>query len=478
MPFAAAASLLANLGSFGKNFVGVDSPKYVSPEYLASTVTSMSADMLAGVASGAQLAGAKIPVSGTTGRTHLDLTSWILWALVAVELLELTTGFGPPTEGDALKDGAQQFTAAAEQLKSAIPGDQWQGPASRNYADLGSTLEDLATTMAELDLKLAGLVKFQAEWVTHFRLGFGILKDLLIVAYVIELYLKATTVATLGGGMAAAQIFAITVSVIALSLAALMLTALGTISGVVGGEADDVTAEYAEVAGKAKEKPSDTPPAEEKMAPATESRVSSIEDISAGTSDISAMALSPESASVADRPKLASVAGEGASADERAPLRALAGEAETLGDGSPETPEAPETPDGATPSTPSMPSMAQLAQMSGQAAKLSGHASQHMNLVNQTMGQIQQLAQMAQQGQGAAAPAEEAAVAEAAPAEAALVGAAPAEAALVGAAPAEARFAGDVEGAGAALGTEAAERAPIDAAAVGAEQAREPRRYL
>ncbi len=55
-----------------------------------------------------------------------------------------------------------------------------------------------------------------------------------------------------------------------------------------------------------------------------------------------------------------------------------------------------------TPVTPAvtMPTLAQVMHMSRQAAKLSGHASQRVNLVNQTMGQLQQLASL---GQGAAA---------------------------------------------------------------------------
>ena len=82
--------------------------------------------------------------------------------------------------------------------------------------------------------------------------------------------------------------------------------------------------------------------------------------------------------------------------------------------------------------------------MSGQTAKLSGQVSQHMNLANQTTGQVQQLAQVAQPGQGAGRP------------------------------PGRARterppLRAISEGAGAAVGTEAAERAPLEVAAVGAE---------
>jgi hypothetical protein len=445
-----AARLLTNLGSFGQNFVGVGSSNY-SGEYIGASVTSMGADAaaagfagykmiaqarLAANMSPAELAEVKASSSGP-GKG----TSYILYTLAAVEVLEFMTGFGPPDPGDVLKDGAEQFTAVSDQLNSALPDDQWQGPASHNYADLDTTLEGLAKRMAELDLELADSVRNQAEWVTHMRLGFGILKDLLIVGFIIELVMRANAIQTAGVSLAEAVAFSIKVSKIGMALAVgMLLTLIGfSIANMI--KADGVADEYGDVVAQAQLK--GTPSDQSEAPEAAESRVSSIEDISASTSDMSAMADSPTSASVADRPKLASVAG--GSGDERAPLRALAGEAETLTDGSPETPEVPETPDGATPSTPSMPSMAQLAQMSGQAAKLSGQASQHMNLVNQTVGQIQQLAQMGQQGQGAAAPAE------------------------------EATLAGDGEGAGAALGTEAAERAPIDVAAVGAEQAREPR---
>ncbi|AXN43242.1 hypothetical protein NJB1907f44_42420 [Mycobacterium marinum] len=55
-----------------------------------------------------------------------------------------------------------------------------------------------------------------------------------------------------------------------------------------------------------------------------------------------------------------------------------------------------------------LPTMAQMGSLPGQAATLSGHASQYANLVNQTMGQLQGVASMAQQGPGTAPePAED-----------------------------------------------------------------------
>jgi len=112
---------------------------------------------------------------------------------------------------------------------------------------------------------------------------------------------------------------------------------------------------------------------------------------------------------------------ENGSAEERAVLKALTGDGESVGDGTP----------GWTPP------QSQTSQASGQPAKKPGHLSQHMNLVKQMRGLIS----TGQQGQGVAAPAARP---------------------------------GDVEGAGPALGTEGAEGASIDVAAVGPEGSREP----
>jgi hypothetical protein len=121
----------------------------------------------------------------------------------------------------------------------------------------------------------------------------------------------------------------------------------------------------------------------------------------------------------------------------------LTGDGESAGDDSPDeptdSPAEPTEPD--TPAAPgfTMPDLSQISQLSQQ-------ASQHMNLVNQAMGQVQQVASSAQQGaqQGpeAAAPAEEDVLAD------------------------------DVEGVetGAAAGAAGPERAPIEVATVGAEQ--------
>lgn len=233
-----AARLLVNLGSLGQNFTGVDSPGF-SGEYLAASVTSMSADGLAGGAALAKLGGldgltrirfeggsVKVPSVPGSKQSLKTAGSLILWALTVVELMELTTGFGPPVEGDYLRSGAQQFSALSAQLKSALPDDDgWAGTASTAYAGLDATLQNVAQSMAELDLELAALVKDQAEWVTHMRLGFGILKDLLFACYIVELIIRFAPPPL---GPVASQSFAIAVSGVGIATAVGFLATLTT----------------------------------------------------------------------------------------------------------------------------------------------------------------------------------------------------------------------------------------------------------
>jgi hypothetical protein len=146
---------------------------------------------------------------------------------------------------------------------------------------------------------------------------------------------------------------------------------------------------------------------------AAQTTVSDFEAISSSTSDSLAM------------PDTAGLAGAtGGSRDQRASLSGRTGEGETPAGGTPG-----ETPDATTPATPAftMPAVAQPTALSGQAAKLS---------------EVSQVASKRRQDQGSAASADKAA-AEAAPA-------------------------GGVEGA--ASGTEAAERAPLEVTVGAPEQ--------
>jgi hypothetical protein len=418
--FVDAARLIVNLGSFGKNFVGVSDPKF-SGEYAWSSGTSMSADFLAG---GASIATFVANRGNSFVKDILEAGSPILWAITVVEILEATTGFGPPHEGADLKDGSAQFAKVYEQVGLAFPDDNWQGLASKAYATQNKTLQDLAKKMQDLDGTLAGIVKDHAEWVTHIRLGFGILKDLLIVAFIIYLILLAVQ-------PPAALPFANVVAGIGVGLAIGMIGVVVTSSTTQGLKSVAVLGHYGEVATAAGKLGTPGPPKTTAPVPAPEqSTVSRFEDI---PSDM------PEASKAHT--------GGGSSAHERPRLSAPTGAGETVGGGSaaaPATPATPGTP--GTPGTPTgaMPTLSQLAPSFGQAAKLSGHVTPHATLVNQAMGRFQQIAQTAQQGEGAAAPAEEDALA------------------------------GDLYGARVAVGAGAGERAPIHVAADRAEQAQEP----
>lgn len=410
-----AARLLVNLGSLGQNFTGVDSPGF-SGEYLAATVTSMSADGLAGGAALAKLGGldgltrirfegGSVKVKSPPGSKQSLKTagSLILWALTVVELMELTTGFGPPAEGEDLKAGSQQFSALAAQLKSAIPdNDSWEGSASDAYAGLDTTLQNVAQTMAELDLELAALVKDQGEWVTHMRLGFGILKDLLFACYLVELIIRFAPPPL---GPVVSQAFALAVSGLGIAAAIGFLATLTTYSILNGKKADALAGRYSSLATGTVQQGSS---AEATAPTAAESTVSSFEAVSASISGMPAVA-------GAGAPTVAALArlapSKGASAEDLALLSAFGGDAPAA---TTSVPEAPATPGFAPPT------MRQVAQASTRAASVSGQASQPMNLVNSTVG----LAQTGQQGQ----PAED-------------------------------------EAAGAAPGTPGADRAPVDRAA-------------
>ncbi|ORW01154.1 hypothetical protein AWC15_07705 [Mycobacterium lacus] len=390
-------------------------------EYIASMATSMSGDALAMF--GRPLARNMITrmldgrpafgnrLMGDVGAAG-NAAELIRWAITVVDLLELTTGFGPPTEGDDLKTGSQRFTTLCEQLKSALPDSSWQGSASQAYAAQVATLQNLAQTMADLDLKLAHLVKDQADWVTHTRLAMGIVKALLAAAYLITFALIYTP----GVGPAAARVFALTVATLGIATAIGMLGTLINFSVKNRQKANGLASQYREVstaAGAVAQGAQAQAPA------AVQSTGAGVEASSAGMAGQEGM---PSIAALAN----SRLASQGASPTQRAALSALTGDGASLGDGWP--------------------------------AALSGYGSQAVNGVNPAFGQIGRvaaMAAMAAKGQGAVAPAKTAA----------------AEAAPVGARPDETALAGDADVGGAGSGTEAAERAPIQPATHSAEPA-------
>jgi hypothetical protein len=144
--------------------------------------------------------------------------------------------------------------------------------------------------MADLDVKLATIVKDQADWNTHIRLGFAILKDLLCGAYILSQLLS--TIDLVG-----AKEFDIGVAVTGVEVAMVMLGALWYVSRGNEQEADGLTAQYRELATAAT--PSGTPLSPTKVAAAEQSTVSSFQAISASMAGMSALSEMPTVASLA-----------------------------------------------------------------------------------------------------------------------------------------------------------------------------------
>src|SRR5690349_1254356 len=183
----------------------------------------------------------------------------------------------------------------------------------------------MATTMAELDNKLADLVKDQAEWVTHMRLGFGILKDLLIACYVVELIIRFAPPPL---GPTVSQLFALTVSGLGIAAAVGFLTTLCTYSFLNAQKADGLTSQYEALATGTVQEGS---MAEATVAISGQSTVGSFDAISSSMSGMSALSATPTAAS----PAGAARDSEG----ERAPLSTqLRAASEAPADATPETP--------------------------------------------------------------------------------------------------------------------------------------------
>jgi uncharacterized protein YukE len=375
--FVDAARLIINLGSLGEQFKGVGGSSF-GGEYLASSVTSMGADALSG-----GLVGYKMVQQYRLGQNMTpaeraemnngmkDATSLILKTLTVVDLAELLTGFGPPCAGEDFTAGSQQLTEISEQLKSALPDDDWQGSASEAYAQQVTALRAVAQAIAELDLQLADITKNQAEWVTHMRLGFGILKDLLMAAFAIELALKLSVPQP--AGLALAQTFATTVAFLGIAAASSFVLTLFYYAQENADKANELISKYQKLAPSAVS--ADSTPAGTAVATATKSTVSDFGDVSRKLADVSsgvdvATTVRPDASAKQSTPTGAGETSRGRhvleESDEKAPSNGT-------------------------------PTLAPVTQIPRHAAQL-----------NQMMGPIRQSAPTAPQGQKAAVPAEEA----------------------------------------------------------------------
>ncbi|KLO34901.1 hypothetical protein AWC17_00815 [Mycobacterium nebraskense] len=342
-------------------------------------------------------------------------------AMVAISAVDLLNGFWTPDKGASFTSGADKYETVYLYLGEAAPDPRdWNGDAAKAYADATVALQALVQTMQDLDKKMQTLMADQGSEVAKAHNCIAVTLLGLVIAQGIALAMYLIPV--VGPEISAAWQIIAAFAACATVLAFEMFTLSNSMS--LSHQIHATALEYGEVAEKAIPTSSF---ARIEVKGAEETTTGDFKAISAGMSGMSAFAGAPTVASLAS---MAPAAGD--SPEERGVLGAL-------------------KTDGATPietvpveTTPAWtpPTLSQVSQASGQLA-------QPMNFANQMIGQVQQLASMGQQRQGAE-PATEKGAAE--------------EAALAG------------NGAGAALGTAGAERAPIDGAAVGHEAAQGPGR--
>ena len=314
-------------------------------------------------------------------------------AMVAVTVLDLLNGIWPPDNGSRFLLGKSEFENMQQYLEAATPDPaKWSGEAAEAYAAQCAILLKLSKDMQQYDKQLADLLSEHAARVQKMHKDYAIILMTLVAAQLTAMILWAWPVF---GPVASVKFQVITVLAISFSLLGLQ----GEVC--VASERKSHTiarlAEQYAAAGKAAEPVGSF--ATIKVPGAQEARVSSFEAISASMSgsmmsgpppSFSTLAAMAKSDPSIEDPLLDAFGGAG-----EVPAAGASGTTET-----PTTPEAPQTSGPSNLTVPAFtpPTLSQISRASDQLARASGNASQQMNLVNQTMGQVQQIAQM---GQGA-----------------------------------------------------------------------------
>jgi hypothetical protein len=346
----------------------------------------------------------------------------ILGAVGALLVLQQLAGASIPFGGSAWK-GSPSYPYQGDCFKDGSPhftevkellqsavAPSWTGTAADGYTTANSSLMTQVQTMANLDLELEKLVQSHAEIVSQTQLGIGVEQDVLIVAFPIILCLESRP-----ESLAAAYTAAVATAAAAVGAAVGLLswclgTSIQTQQTVNGLSYDGVIAAAQKVIH------------DYASARVTQpgGSVASDTPVSGGVSVSSAVSGTP---TVASSPGSASGVGP-----QRAPLNATPGEGQGVGV---DSPWVAATPDEGAPVAPAgpMPGVAQVSQPSGQAANRSGGVASPSTRVDR----------QGQQG-----------------------------------APEEAVRAGEGEDSGAGLATPGVERAPIDVAAAGPDQAPAP----
>ena len=346
-------------------------------------------------------------------------------AMVLVTVLDLLNGILPADKGDKFALGKSEFENMQHLLEAAVADPaKWSGTGAEAYNTQNNIMLQLSKDMQDYDKQMGDLLKEHGTRVQKMHTDYAIMLMSLVAAQLVAMVIWSLP--WLGGPPASIKFQLVTV--IFMSFAIFCLQGEVCLkSEQKSAKIADLNTKYAEAGTKAEAVKNSGSFDTIVVRKADEVKVSSFAAIRMSGppptfSTVVSMAKT-ESSGQPEHPLLESITGDGSQTD-----------AEDV---------AP------TPSVLTPPTLSQVTQASGQLAQLSGAVSQPVSSFNQTVGQIAQTAQQAGRG---AAPAEKAVDQEEALDE---------EATPVG-----------VEGAGA--GADGAERAPVEAAAGGTEQAREP----
>ncbi|MCV7066611.1 hypothetical protein H7H51_14475 [Mycolicibacterium farcinogenes] len=92
-------------------------------------------------------------------------------ALLAINTMQLTCGFGDSDTGDRFTKGAEHFNTIADTLKDATPTEQWHGTGANAYAGENKRQQERVTTMSQIDTEVQGIIANQAEQIKKTRMA-------------------------------------------------------------------------------------------------------------------------------------------------------------------------------------------------------------------------------------------------------------------------------------------------------------------
>jgi hypothetical protein len=366
---------------------------------------------------GADLVGKNMKnvATGATKDAYKELADILGWASTIISLLEFTLlGWGSPEKGKDIKAaGSTSLKAAYENLQDAV-SDEWEGDAADAYAKQVSLQQERVDKIKKIDKELLEIMSINADQLTNLRLGFTVSQDFLSMMTPPALALL-TAPPPPPPNKIASNSFQFGVVFIVSAYIIGHITSMAANANANAARVQKVIGDYNTLATGAVVPPDPFKGAPQQSA-ARQSVVSSISSSGAISERMSEFAM-PAVATLANTPE----ARASMSAQQQAFMDALTG-----GGADAETPA--DTP------APTPPSLSDTSKASGQLRQI---ISEPVNLQNQSIQRIQQLAAMGRQGQAAAAPAKAAEKL-------------------------------------AAAGTGDAERAPVDVTTVGTRQAQEP----